>query len=59
MNRKEFLRNSAILGGASILPLSTAFSQNVTENGIDKLVDSNGNFIQKSSQSIKLRKKTR
>ena len=48
MNRKDFLRNSAILGGASILPINNVFSQNVTENGMDKLVDSNGNFIQKS-----------
>ena len=46
MNRKEFLRNSAILGGATILPVNNVFSQNVTENGIDKLVDSNGKFIQ-------------
>jgi len=46
MNRKEFLRNSAIIGGATILPINNVFSQNVTENGIDKLVDSKGNFIQ-------------
>ena len=48
MDRKDFLRNSAILGGATILPTNNVFSQNVTENGIDKLVDKNGNFIQKS-----------
>ena len=48
MNRKEFLRNSAIIGGATILPVNSVFSQNVTENGIDKLVDSEGNFIQQS-----------
>lgn len=47
MNRKEFLRNSAILGGSTILPINNVFSQNITENGIDKLVDSNGSFIQK------------
>ncbi|MDX1470407.1 MAG: superoxide dismutase [Flavobacteriaceae bacterium] len=47
MDRKEFLRNSAILGGATVLPTNNVFSQNVTENGIDKLVDENGNFIQK------------
>jgi len=46
MNRKEFIKNSAIIGGASILPFNNVFSQNVTENGIDKLVDSKGNFIQ-------------
>ncbi|MGS2762647.1 superoxide dismutase [Sinomicrobium sp. M5D2P9] len=45
MNRKEFLKNSAIIGGAAILPGNSVFSQNVTENGIDQLVDSNGNFI--------------
>ncbi|NDV15733.1 superoxide dismutase [Muricauda sp. TY007] len=45
MNRKEFLRNSAILGGAAILPGNSVFSQNVTGNGIDKLVDDQGNFI--------------
>ncbi|MCX2679394.1 superoxide dismutase [Galbibacter sp. EGI 63066] len=48
MNRKEFLKNSAIIGGATILPGSSVFSQNVTQNGIDKLVDSEGNFIQQS-----------
>jgi len=46
MNRKDFIRNTAILGGASILPVNNVFSQNVTENGIDKLMDSNGNFFQ-------------
>lgn len=46
MNRKEFLRNSAIIGGASILPVNNVFSQNVMENGIDTLVDAQGNFIQ-------------
>ncbi len=46
MNRKDFMKNSAILGGASILPLNNVFTQNVTENGIDKLVDIEGNFIQ-------------
>ncbi len=46
MNRKDFIRNSAIIGGASILPVNNVFSQNITENGIDKLVDKNGNFIQ-------------
>ena len=46
MNRLEFLKNSAILGGATILPTDNIFSQNITENGIDKLTDSDGNFIQ-------------
>lgn len=46
MNRKEFLKNSVILTGASILPVNSVFSQNVTENGIDNLMDENGLFIQ-------------
>ncbi len=29
MNRKEFLRNSAIIGGATILPVNNFFSQNI------------------------------
>lgn len=46
MNRKEFLKNSVILTGASILPVNSVFSQNVTENGIDNLMDENGLFMQ-------------
>lgn len=45
MNRKDFIKNSAIIGGATILPVYNVFSQNVSENGMDKLVDNNGNFI--------------
>ena len=48
MNRKIFLQNTAILTGASILPTVSAFSQNVNDNGIDRLTDANGNFIQQS-----------
>jgi superoxide dismutase, Fe-Mn family len=44
MNRKDFLKTSAILGGATLLPNNSAFTQNITENGIDKLVDADGNF---------------
>ena len=46
MNRKMFLQNTAILAGATILPTSSAFSQNMNDNGIDRLTDANGNFIQ-------------
>lgn len=46
MDRKTFLRNSAILGGTSILPVNNVFSQNIIENGIEKLTDANGNFVQ-------------
>ena len=45
MDRKEFLKTTTILGAASLLP-NSAFSANLTENGIDKIVDENGNFIQ-------------
>jgi Fe-Mn family superoxide dismutase len=44
MNRKDFLKTSAILGGATLLPNNSVFSQNLAENGIDKLVDADGNF---------------
>ena len=46
MNRKLFLKNATILTGASILPVSSVFAQNVQNNGLDKLTDDNGNFIQ-------------
>jgi superoxide dismutase, Fe-Mn family len=46
MDRKDFLRKSAIIGGAALLPTNSAFSANLSDNGIDKLVDSDGNFIQ-------------
>ena len=45
MNRKEFLQNSLIIGSASILPANSVFTNNILENGIDKLTDKNGNFI--------------
>jgi len=48
MERKEFLRNSLILGGATILPSNSLFAASVTEGGIDKLVDKDGNFIQQT-----------
>jgi Fe-Mn family superoxide dismutase len=47
MNRKQFLQNSLILGGASIMPANSAFAANVAENGIDRLTDENGNFVQR------------
>ncbi len=46
MDRKDFLRNSLIIGGATILPTNSLLAQSMSENGIDKLVDANGNFIQ-------------
>jgi Fe-Mn family superoxide dismutase len=46
MNRKQFLQNSLILGGASILQANTLFAASVNEGNIDRLVDENGLFIQ-------------
>ena len=46
MDRKNFLQNSFILGGASILPLNSPFTASVNEGGMDKLMDENGKFIQ-------------
>jgi superoxide dismutase, Fe-Mn family len=46
MDRKQFIQNSLIIGGAIILPSNSLFAASVKEGGIDKLVDDNGNFIQ-------------
>jgi Fe-Mn family superoxide dismutase len=46
MDRKDFLKTTAILGAASILPVNTAFSANLSDNKMDKLIDAEGNFIQ-------------
>lgn len=48
MDRKQFFQNSLILGGATILPGNSLFAVGVNENGIDKLVDKDGNFTQHS-----------
>lgn len=45
MNRKEFIQNGLILAGATILPSNSVLTANMSENGIDKLVDKDGNFI--------------
>jgi Fe-Mn family superoxide dismutase len=44
MNRKEFLQNSLIIGGASILPTNSVLAANTELNGLDKLTDAQGNF---------------
>jgi len=44
MDRKTFLQNSAIMGGASLLPVNNVFSQSLKESGLDKLTDKDGNF---------------
>jgi Fe-Mn family superoxide dismutase len=48
MNRKIFLQNSLLLGGASLLPIDSVLAQSVQESGMDKLTDEQGNFIQQS-----------
>lgn len=48
MKRKDFLQNSIILGGATILPANSLLAESINESGIDKLVDESGNFIQQS-----------
>jgi Fe-Mn family superoxide dismutase len=45
MDRKKFLRTGTLAGAASIIGTSNAFANNLAENDIDKLVDSNGNYI--------------
>lgn len=44
MKRNEFLKNSAILTGASLLPSNNVFSQSLQQTGMDKLTDKDGNF---------------
>ena len=48
MDRKDFLINSLIIGGTTILPANSMLTASVNGNGIDKLVDESGNFIQQS-----------
>jgi Fe-Mn family superoxide dismutase len=48
MDRKEFLKNSLIIGGASLLPQNSFLAASVNNSGIDKLTDANNNFIQSS-----------
>jgi Fe-Mn family superoxide dismutase len=44
MNRKTFIQNVAVLGGVSLLPRDSVFAQSLTESGMDKLTDKDGNF---------------
>lgn len=46
MKRQEFLKMGLLTGAAGIAGSSQAFSQHLTSNNIDKLVDDNGHFIQ-------------
>jgi superoxide dismutase, Fe-Mn family len=45
MERKDFLKTSLILGGASLLPSDSLFAANLNDNTIDKIVDERGNFV--------------
>jgi superoxide dismutase, Fe-Mn family len=44
MDRKRFLQNSLIIGGATVLPVNSLLAANASVNGIDKLVNKDGNF---------------
>jgi Fe-Mn family superoxide dismutase len=44
MNRKDFIKNSMILSGATLLPPNNAFTAGLQQSGMDKLTDENGNF---------------
>ena len=46
MERKDFLQNSLIIAGATILPTNSLFAESIKESSVDKLIDLNGNFIQ-------------
>ena len=48
MNRKKFIKASAIMGGISFLPVDNVFSQSLEESGMDRLTDKNGNFALQS-----------
>jgi Superoxide dismutase len=48
MDRKKFLKTSAILAGTTILPSNSIFANNINKNGIEKITDDKGNFIQQS-----------
>lgn len=48
MNRKQFIQNSLIIGGATVLPTNSLLAASLEEGKIDKLVDENGNFIQQA-----------
>jgi len=48
MNRKKFIKASAIMGGISFLPIDNVFSQSLEESGMDRLTDKNGNFALQS-----------
>jgi len=46
MNRKEFLKNSLIMGGTAMISANDILSAPLTDAGIDKLTDATGNYTQ-------------
>ena len=46
MNRKEFIKSSTILGGVTLLPTGSVFTQSLQQSGMDQLTDPSGNFAQ-------------
>ncbi|USD23817.1 superoxide dismutase [Flagellimonas marinaquae] len=46
MERRKFMQNSMIVGGATILPQSSVWAQNIEYGKIDRLMDDNGKFVQ-------------
>ena len=48
MNRKHFLKAGTLAGAATLLSTNNAFARNLADNNIDKLVDENGNYIQRA-----------
>ncbi len=45
LNRRDFIKGTAIAGIAVTTPLNSVFAKGVIESGIDKLIDNNGNFV--------------
>jgi Fe-Mn family superoxide dismutase len=44
MNRNNFLKTSAILSGATLLPSNAVFAQHLQQTGLDTLTNKEGNF---------------
>ena len=45
MERKHFLKTTALVGVSTIIGTSNSYGQNLMNNNIDKLVDADGNFV--------------
>jgi Fe-Mn family superoxide dismutase len=46
MKRKDFFKAGALISASSLINTNDIFAQNLVNNNIDKLADSNGNYIQ-------------